>query len=335
MTLLRHILSKFAWYTLAFAAALALNFFLPRLLPGNPVDTLISQALRGRASSETKQRVYETYIHEFGLDQDLWTQFLTYVGKVLQGDFGTSFSRHPAEVSTMIADTLPWTIALQLPAVLLGWLLGNLVGAVSAYRRGGLDRGIYLSSLFLTAAPYYCLAILLLYGLAVALPLFPTGGGWSFGLSPEWSAPFAADALSHWFLPFLSLLLVFIGGQAIGMRSMAVYEVDADYVRFAESFGLADRKIVGYIFRNGMLPQITGLALAIGTLVGGALLTEIVFSYPGIGTLLYDAILNKDYPVIQAVTLLILIVVLVANFMVDVLYGLIDPRIRAAERGER
>lgn len=335
MTLLRHILSKFAWYAAAFAAALALNFFLPRLLPGNPVDALISQALRGRASSETKQRVYETYIHEFGLDQDLWTQFLTYVGKVLQGDFGTSFSRYPAEVSTMIADALPWTIALQLPAVLLGWIIGNLVGAVAAYRRGGFDRSVYLSSLFLTAAPYYCLAVLLLYGLAVALPLFPTGGGWSFGLSPEWSAPFAVDAISHWFLPFLSLLLVFIGGQAIGMRSMAVYEVDADYVRFAESFGLADRKIIGYIFRNGMLPQITGLALAIGTLVGGALLTEIVFSYPGIGTLLYDAILNKDYPVIQAVTLLVLIVVLVANFLVDVLYGLIDPRIRAAERGER
>ncbi|WP_112135440.1 ABC transporter permease [Glycomyces dulcitolivorans] len=335
MTLLRHILSKLGWYAAAFAAALALNFFLPRLLPGNPVDTLIGQALRGHASSDTKQRVYETYVREFGLDQNLWSQFLTYIGKTLQGDFGTSFSRYPSDVATMIGDALPWTIALQLPAVLLGWLIGNLVGAVAAYRRGGFDRGVYLSSLFLTAAPYYCLAVLLLYGLAVALPLFPTGGGWSFGNHPEWTAVFAVDAVSHWFLPFLSLLLVFIGGQAIGMRSMAVYEVDADYVRFAESFGLADRKIIGYIFRNGMLPQITGLALAIGTLVGGALLTEIVFSYPGIGTLLYDAILNKDYPVIQAVTLLVLIVVLVANFLVDVLYGLIDPRIRAAERGER
>lgn len=335
MTLLRHILAKLGWYAAAFAAALALNFFLPRLLPGNPVDTLIGQALRGHASSETKQRVYEAYIAEFGLDQNLWTQFLTYIGKTLQGDFGTSFSRYPADVAAMVADALPWTIALQLPAVLLGWLIGNLVGAVAAYRRGGFDRSVYLSSLFLTAAPYYCLAVLLLYGLAVALPLFPTGGGWSFGLKPEWTGLFAVDAVSHWFLPFLSLLLVFIGGQAIGMRSMAVYEVDADYVRFAESFGLADRKIIGYIFRNGMLPQVTGLALTIGTLVGGALLTEIVFSYPGIGTLLYEAILNKDYPVIQAVTLLVLVVVLVANFLVDVLYGLIDPRIRAAERGER
>lgn len=335
MAFLSHVLRKLGWYAAAFAAALALNFFLPRMLPGNPVDSLVSAALGRGASSEAKQRVYETYIHEFGLDQSLWSQFLTYAGNVLQGDFGTSFSRYPAEVSTMVAEALPWTVLLQLPAVLLGWIIGNLIGAVAAYRRGGFDRGVYLSSLFLSAAPYYCLAVLLLYGLAVVLPLFPTGGGWSFGMRPEWSAAFAVDAVSHWFLPFLSLLLVFIGGQSIGMRSMAVYEIDADYVGFARSFDLPDRKIVGYIFRNGMLPQITGLALAIGTLVAGALLTEIVFSYPGIGTLLYDAILSKDYPVIQAVTLLVLIVVLAANFLVDVLYGLIDPRIRAAERGER
>ncbi|WP_199041777.1 ABC transporter permease [Glycomyces salinus] len=335
MAFLRHLLRKLGWYAAAFAAALGLNFFLPRMLPGNPVDTLVAASLGRGASSESKQRVYETYIHEFGLDQGLWEQFATYVGNVMRGDFGTSFSRYPADVSTMVADTLPWTILLQVPAVALGWIIGNLIGAVAAYRRGGFDRGVYLTSLFLSAAPYYCLAVLLLYGLAVALPLFPTGGGWSFGMRPEWSAAFAADALSHWFLPFLSLLLVFIGGQAIGMRSMAVYEIDADYVGFARSFDLPDRKIVAYIFRNGMLPQITGLALAIGTLVAGALLTEIVFSYPGIGTLLYDAILNKDYPVIQAVTLLVLIAVLAANFFVDVLYGLIDPRIRAAEKGER
>ncbi|MFC4338005.1 ABC transporter permease [Salininema proteolyticum] len=335
MALLSHLSRKLGWYTAAFAAALALNFFLPRMLPGNPVDALVSAALGRGASSEAKQRVYETYIHEFGLDQSLWSQFLTYAGNVLQGDFGTSFSRYPAEVSTMVADALPWTLMLQLPAVLLGWIIGNLIGAIAAYKRGAMDRGVYLSSLFLSAAPYYCLAVLLLYGLAVALPLFPAGGGWSFGLRPEWSGAFIADAVSHWFLPFLSLLLVFIGGQAIGMRSMAVYEIDADYVAFARSFDLPDRKVIGYVFRNGMLPQITGLALAVGTMVGGALLTEIVFSYPGIGTLLYDAILSKDYPVIQAVTLLVLVVVLVANLLVDILYGLIDPRIRAAEKGER
>jgi peptide/nickel transport system permease protein len=262
-------------------------------------------------------------------------QFLIYLGNLGRGDLGVSFSHSPARVQTLIAQALPWTIALQLPAILIGWVLGNLLGVLAAYKRGWLDRFVFPIAMFVSSMPYYCLSILLLYVLAVYWPVFPPGGGYAYALTPELSWAFVSDALTHYWLPFLSLALIFVGGQSIGMRAMSIYELDADYVRFSRSLGVADTRIVGYIFRNAMLPQVTGLALAIGSLVGGALITEIVFSYPGIGTLLFSSIRQNDYPVVQGITLLIMIAVLLANFLVELAYGFIDPRIRARASGER
>jgi peptide/nickel transport system permease protein len=183
--------------------------------------------------------------------------------------------------------------------------------------------------------PFYCLSIILLYIFAVALAVLPSGGGYDFSLQPALNMDFIASAAQHYILPFLSLILVFVGGQAVGMRAMSIYELDADYVRYSRSLGVPGNRIVRYIFRNAMLPQITGLALSIGGMVSGALITEIVFSYPGIGTQLFTAIRNEDYPTVQGITLLIMIVVLLANFLVEIAYGFIDPRIRAATTGER
>lgn len=335
MPLGRYLARKAGWYLGAFAAALALNFLLPRLVPGNPIDGIVADLGRGGAQGEHLQRVYQHYVAEFGLDQPIWLQFLTYLGNLLRGDLGTSFSQHPAPVVDLIADAIPWTIALQLPAILIGWLVGNLLGALAAYRGGWVDRGAFLGSLFMSSLPYYCLAIVLLYVFAVYLGWLPSGGGYPFGTTPEWSVEFLSGALRHYWLPFLSLVLIFVGGQAVGMRSMAIYELGSDYVSYGRGLGLPDRRIVRYIFRNAMLPQVSGLALAIGGLVGGALLTEIVFSYPGIGTVLFRAISTSDYPVIQAITLVIAVTVLLANFLVEVAYGLVDPRIRAARAGER
>lgn len=327
----RYLLNKLFWYLLAFVAATALNFFLPRLVPGNPVDGIVAQMGRGGgASGEALQRVYETYITEFGLDKSPLQQFGTYLGGLLRGDLGTSLGNYPTPVNTLIKAALPWTVALQLPTILLGWILGNILGVLAAYRGGWVDRGAFLGSLAFSSVPYYCLAILLLYLFAVALPWFPTGGAYSFASSPAWDLGFIADAARHYTLPFLSLLLVVLGGQAIGMRSMAIYELNADYVGYERSLGLGETRIVRGIFRNAMLPQITGLALSIGALAGGALLAEVVFSYPGLGTVLFDAIRQNDYPVIQGVTMLITVAVLAANFIVDLTYGLIDPRIRSA-----
>ena len=192
-----------------------------------------------------------------------------------------------------------------------------------------------MGSLVFSSLPYYCLSVLLLYLFSVALPLFPSFGGYNPGSTPHFSFSFILDVLHHYTLPFLSLLLVLIGGQAVGMRSMAIYELSADYVGYMRNLGVEDNTIVSRIFRNAMLPQITGLALAIGSLVGGALLTEVVFSYPGIGSTLFTAIRQNDYPVVQGITILITIAVLAANFIIDIGYSLIDPRIRASQSGER
>jgi peptide/nickel transport system permease protein len=331
----RYLLRKTLWFVGAFIVAVTLNFFLPRLLPGNPVDAIVATLGRGGAEGEQLRRVYEAYNAEFGLDKPLWEQFLLYLQNLMHGDFGVSFTLYPTPVSELIGDALPWTIALQLPAILIGWIVGNILGAVAGYKGGNLDRGAFLGSLFISSMPYYCLAILLLYGFAVHWPILPPSGGYSFGTTPSLSLEFISDALEHYWLPFLSLVLVFIGGQAVGMRSMVIYELNSDYVNYSRGLGLRDRQIVRQIFRNGMLPQVTGLALSIGTLVGGALITEIVFSYPGLGTLLFGAIRQNDYPVFFAIALMITIAVLVANYLVDIAYGFIDPRIRAATKGER
>ncbi len=336
MGLGKYLLRKTLWYLMAFLVALLMNFLLPRLVPGNPVDAIIaSMSQGGSVQGEQMALIHEHFMKEFGLNQPMWQQFLTYLNNLAHGNLGTSFSLYPQPVRGLVAQAVPWSIALQLPAIVIGWLLGNILGALAAFKGGWLDRGAFVSSLFLSSMPYYCLAIILLYVLAVAYPIFPAGRGYSFGLSPELSPSFLADASHYYWLPFLSLVLILVGGQAVGMRSMAIYELGSDYVNYSRGLGLADTRIVRYIFRNAMLPQLTGLALAIGGLVGGAVVTEIVFSYPGIGTLLFNAISTSDYPVIQAITLIITCVALLANFLVEVAYGFIDPRIRAAATGDR
>ncbi|HYP45908.1 MAG TPA: ABC transporter permease [Propionibacteriaceae bacterium] len=332
----RYLGRKSLWYVAVLLFTLLVIFILPRLIPGNPVDSIIANMTRGGGTSgEAAEQTYETYMREFGLDQPKWQQFLTFIGNLFRGDLGTSFSQYPASVNSLVGQALPWSIVLQVPAILIGWIVGNALGAVAAFKGGWFDRGAFLSSLFLTSVPYYCLAILLLFVVGVQLGILPTSGAYSLGLSPEPTLAFFGDAITYFWLPFWSLVLVFIGGQAVGMRSMAIYELGSDYVNYGRGLGLSDSRIVRYIFRNAMLPQITGLALSIGGMIGGALVTELVFSYPGVGTLLFSAIGQNDYPVIQSVVLIITLAVLAANFAVDILNGLIDPRIRAAQTGER
>lgn len=331
----RYLLNKFLWFVLAFSIALVLNFLLPRLIPGNPVDAIVAQmSMGGGVSGPALERLYTAYIQEFGLDQPMWRQFVIYIGNLLQGDLGTSFARSPAPVGQLIFQALPWTVALMLPAILVGWIVGNTLGALAAYKGGWLDRLVFPSSLFVSSIPYYCLAIILLYLFAVHWGLAPVGGGYGFDMTPSLSWPFFQSVLRHYWLPFLAQAIIFIGGQAVGMRAMSIYELDADYVRFSRGLGVSDNRITAYIFRNAMLPQVTGLALAIGGLVSGGLISEIVFGYPGIGTLLFTSIRTSDYPVIQGITLMVMIGVLTANFIVDIAYGFIDPRIRAKTTGE-
>jgi peptide/nickel transport system permease protein len=290
--------------------------------------------MSGNVASETQERIYQSYVHEFGLDKPIIVQFFTYIGNIFKGNLGTSFSLYPLSVNEVIGSAVVWTIALQLPSILVGWIIGNLLGAAAAYRNGVFDKTIFPLSLFVSSIPYQCLAIILLYFFGVNLGWFPIGGGYSRTLLPSLSWTFILDVLHHYFLPFISLVLVTIGGQAIGMREMSIYELNTDYVTYCKMLGMKDKKIQKYVFKNAVLPQITGLAISLGSMVGGALVTEIVFGYPGLGTWLFNGIRQLDYPLIQGSTLIIALMVLLANFIMDMVYGLIDPRIKAAQMEE-
>lgn len=277
------------------------------------------------------QAIYQQYTELFGTNKPLLQQFFIYVNNVLHGNFGFSFSQYPRTVADVLGASIWWTVCLQFPAIIVGWLIGNTLGALAAYRKGGFDKIIMPISIFVSNFPAFGMAIILLVIFGVGLKWFPTSGGYGFDLIPNFSWKFIWSVIVHYQLPFWSIVLISIGGQAIGMRSMSIYELNADYVKYARFMGIKDRKIIGYVFRNAMLPQITGLALSIGTMVGGALVAEIIFSYPGLGFTLLNGVMGQDYPLISASTLIITVMVLSANFIIEILYGIIDPRIKAAQ----
>lgn len=313
---------------------MGLNFLLPRLIQGNPVTTIATQVTQGMTDSDSIKKVYETFMKEFGVDRPLGTQFVIYVKNLLTGNLGTSFGLYPKKVTDILASAIPWTVALQLPAILVGWVLGNVLGAVAAYKKGVLDKFIFPVALFINSIPFFTLAIIMLFIFALHLHWFPPSGGYDYQMIPNLSFDFIISVVRHHTLPFLSIVLVTIGGQAIGMREMSIYELNSDYVLYSKLLGIRDSKIAKYVFKNAMLPQITGLALSIGTMVGGSLICEIVFSYPGIGTWLFTAIRQLDYPLISGCTLLIAVTVLLANFIIEIVYGVVDPRIKAAQMEE-
>lgn len=323
---------KIIWYILTFFFALVLNFILPRLMPGNPVSAIAAQTTEGMTDSTAIQKVYDEYAEKFGINKPIHVQFIRWIGNALHGDFGFSFSQYPRKVSDILASSLMWTLALQLPAIICGWFLGNVLGAVAAYIKKGFDKFLLPFFLFLSNVPAFGMATVLLFVFGIKFGWAPTSGGYGYDLIPNMSFQFVASVISHYQLPFWSIVLTTIGGQAIGMRSMSIYELNADYVKYARFLGIKDRKIVKYVFRNAMLPQITGLAMSLGTMMGGALVAEIIFSYPGIGSAMLTAIKGQDYPLLSACTLIITLMVLFANLFVEIIYGVIDPRIKASQQ---
>jgi peptide/nickel transport system permease protein len=349
---LSHILGRAGWYLLTFIVAVSINFVLPRLGDASPVDVIMARA-GSNLDAATAREQEETYLKEFGLVQvdergeivrdasgkplptSLPVQFVRYVVLSLQGDLGTSILQYPRRVSEIIGSALPWTLALQLPTIVLGWFVGNTLGALAAYFRGVIDRVIYPLALLTSAIPAFCLGILLVYVFGIHLEWLPAVGGYDEGVVPGLSAAFLASASYYYVLPFVSIFVIIVGHQAIGMRSMCIYELGTDYVRYAKLLGMQERKIVRYMFRNAMLPQLTGLALALGGMVGGALVAEMIFSYPGLGMAILTAIQGNDYPLITGCTLLVTVCVLCANFCVDLLIGLLDPRVRSGRAASR
>jgi peptide/nickel transport system permease protein len=321
---------KLAFYAVALWAALTLNFFIPRMMPGNPVDILMAKLQqRGGSTDPSVRRSYELLL---GSDssEPLWDQYLSYLNNMAHGRLGVSVSVFPTEVSAVIGQALPWTIVLVGLATVISFVLGIVLGTVVGWRRGTWLEALIPATTMLAAVPYFWLALLLVLLLSSTLGLFPLQGGYDVILDPGWNGEFIRSAVYYGTLPALTIVIASVGGWLLGMRNMMVSTVAEDYVVTAEAKGLSRRRIMTmYAARNAVLPSVAGFAISLGFVVSGAILTENVFSYPGIGTQLLNAVQNNDYALMQGIFLVITVAVLGANLIVDLLYGFIDPRTRA------
>ncbi len=325
----RYLARKLAIYLVTFWVAVTIDWAIPRFMPGDPVDRLISR-MQAQPSAEKSLSGY--YTQAFGFDVPLWKQYLNFWAALFHGDLGRSVANFPTPVWDLIRGALPYTLALLIPAIVLSFWAGNKVGALAA-RRKGLDNTVLPVSYVLTATPQMWLGIVLVWVFATTLAWFPVSGAYDLSLQPEWSVEFARSFLQHWILPFSALFLVAFGGWAIGMRNMIIYELEADYSNYLAALGAPTKLVRKYAYRNALLPQITGLALALGAVVAGAIVVEIVFSYPGIGSLTLTAIQNRDYFLIQGIFLFLIVGVLIANLIIDIAYVFIDPRTRIGMQG--
>ncbi|GAB3743736.1 ABC transporter permease [Nocardiopsis nanhaiensis] len=326
----RYIGRKSFIYLLTFIVAVTINWMIPRFMPGDPVRSMLNRAAIDDPDAMARMTTY--YNELFALDRPLYEQYLSFWAGLFRGDLGISVMFYPQEVTDVILRHVPYTLALLLPVIMLSWIIGNRFGAFAA-RNKVLDNSLLPLGYILTATPYMWLALLMAWTLGIVAGIFPTAGGYSMALRPDFTWQFISSLITHWFLPFLSMFIVALGGWAIGMRNLIIYELEADYSNYLKALGAPRRLIRRYAFRNAMLPQITGLAVQLGTIITGALLTEIVFNYPGLGTLVLNSLNNRDFFLLQGIFLFVVVGVLIANFIIDIIYVLVDPRTRVQMTG--
>lgn len=321
-----YILRRAGFYLLTAWAAVTLNFFIPRIMPGDPVQSLINR-YQGQLDSDAVASLYVL----FGLDGDesLWSQYVTYWGQLARGDLGLSFTFFPTPVGEIISQSLPWTVALVGVASIISFVLGSLTGVLIGWRRGTWADGVLPVTAFFSAVPYFWLGLIAIMLFAITWPIFPASGGYDGGLVPGWDWAFISSAFEHSILPAITIVLSSVAGWILGMRNMMVTVTSEDYVTVAQAKGLSERRVMfGYAARNAVLPQVSGFALSLGFIVSGTLVMEMVFSYPGVGFVLFQAIGGKDYPLMQGVFLIVTLSVLVANLLADLAYVVLDPRTR-------
>lgn len=326
---MRFFLRRGAFYLFTAWAAITVNFFLPRMMRGDPVSAYLAKN-QGRISPEAADSLRIL----FGLDSDrsLLRQYIDYWGLLFNGDLGRSFSKGLAPVTEVIASALPWTVGLVGIATVLSFLIGTGAGAWIGWRRGSRADLIVPAATFFSTVPYFWMGLIAIAVFATGLGWFPASHAYDKGSRPELTFDFVGQVIQHGTLPALTIVLASLGGWILGMRNMMVTVLDEDYVTVAEAKGLAPRRVLmQYAARNAVLPQLSSFALALGFIVGGTLVMELVFSYPGVGKLLLDATTAKDYPLMQGLFLVITLTVLVANILADVAYAALDPRTRQTE----
>ena len=328
-----YLLKRVGLFLLVVWLGVTINFFLPRLAPGDPIQEYLGQlAQQGMFVGDPSAGFVEEYRAKFGLDKPMWQQYINYWIDVSQFNFGLSVTDYPVEVTRVIRAALPWTLGLLTTATMIGFVLGTLFGALMVAAPGPWKRLLAWTTPFVMivhSIPYFLLGIVLIALFAFTWAVFPLGGGYTLGESPEFSLNGLFTIVKHAFLPALSLVAVAAGGWAIVKRSMIVIVQGEDYVQMSRAMGLKPwRVFYTYQVRNALLPQITFLALSLGFIVSGSALVEVVFVYPGIGTILLDAITVKDLPLLQLILLVVIIVVTLFLILLDIVYPILDPRIR-------
>ncbi|MEO3889405.1 ABC transporter permease [Nonomuraea sp. B5E05] len=330
MTGRRFLARRLGFYAAAVWSAVTLNFLIPRLMPGDPSLAIIEELERVSGQS-LPPRTLESIQRLFGdPSANLGSQYLDYLGQLARLDLGVSIRNFPTPVSDLVWQGLPWTLLLVGSTTVVAFLVGTGLGVIAGWRAGGrFDSIVSPLTTFVSSVPYFWVALLALWALGFLLGWFPLAGGYDPDLPVGFNAPFLLSVLHYGALPAATIVFSAFGGWLLGMRNMTVTTVREDYVLLALAKGLSPRRVMlRYAARNAMLPNFTGFALALGGVVGGALLTEIVFSYPGIGYLLFISLQQRDYPVMQGVFFLITLTVLLANLAADSVYALLDPRIR-------
>lgn len=327
-----YLIPRLIQYVLVILFGITAVFIIPRLLPNDPVMRTIGE-LRSRGASlepGAMDKIIADMTEMYGLEGSWLDQYGAFWARLARGDLGVSFFQFPTPVLKLILTALPWTVGLLLTTTILAWVIGNILGAFAGYfSNNRWLQGVDAVAMVVRPMPYYIFAFALLLIFAYAVRWFPVSGGASFGRQPAFTLPYIQDVLWHSFLPALSIVIL---GMAVWFQTMKLVVqsvVGESYVQYARLGGVTENKIVTrYVFRNALLPQITGLALSLGLIFSGALITEIVFSYPGLGTLLYNAIVNGDYNLIMGITIFSIFTITTVVLIVDLLYPLFDPRIR-------
>ncbi len=331
---MRYVLTKVGLFLLTLWAAVTLNFVLPRLMPGSPLDAAVARlASSGQQVTNAQMKALEAQLGS--PDSSIWSQYWQYLGDVVHLRFGASYTDPTQSVASAIGKALPWTLVLVGVTTVVAFVVGTLLGVYAGWRRGRrADTVVTTTATFFAAFPPFWLGLLLLYVFAYKLNWFAIQGGYTQGLTPELSWSFLSDAFMHSVLPGFTLAITSLSGWVFGMRNNMINTLGDDYVVFAEANGLRQRTIaLGYAARNALLPNVTAFGLSLGAVVGGSVLVEGVFSYPGLGHLLFAAVTNHDYPLMQALFLVITVSMLVTIFVVDLLYVRLDPRVRTEGGG--
>jgi peptide/nickel transport system permease protein len=333
----RHLLKRLGQFALVVFIGVNITFLVTHATPIDPVEQAIAAVTSfGSASPDAIAEMRSALRALYGLEDGFWHQYFGFWRRVIVADFGPSLSAFPTPVSTLIGLALPWTIGLLFVSTVMAWTLGNLLGGLAGYYpRSRTLRLVGVIAMGLHPIPYYITAFVLLIIFGFVWPVLPITGGSGMNIRQAFTVEFVLSILRHAILPALSLVIVGIGGWFIGMRALVSNVVTEDYVAYAELAGVARHRILGsYVMRNALAPQLTGLALSLGAIFNGAIITEQVFGYPGIGTLLVEAVRKGDYSLVLGVTTVSIIAVASAVLVIDLLAPLIDPRVRSSDAAE-